>query len=242
MWRVRECKIYRKFCKFLNFLTSRSKQLSSLNSQVILMPVLDGQHKRIIVLRMIDQDPKKAFFDDFMKLCSMFTDTQNITPDSSGLCEGEICVYDFKGFSVGHLWNITKSVSSLRVFLEYVQGAIPNRVSQVHFVNCSPIFGKFIKIIRPFLKKEIVDVLQCHSNGHESLHEFVSKDFLPLEYGGVAGTCEKLHRECYAKVVAHNDYLGDDRNWTESAVIWADELNNESLQTNLFQVLSSLLA
>lgn len=159
---------------------------------------------------MIDQDPKKAFFDDFFKLFTMFADTQNITPDSSGLCEGEIFIYDFSGFSLQHLWNLTRSFSSVRLFLKYVQETVPNRVSQVHFVNCSTVFEKFIVLIRPFLKKEVVEVLHCHSDGYESLYEFVKKDFLPQEYGGVAGASEKICQEFLELAISQNKYLGDD--------------------------------
>lgn len=162
---------------------------------------------------MIDDDPEKLIFDDFFKLYTMLTDTRDITPDSVGLCEGEIIIFDFDGLTFRHVWRIIKSVKSVRLFLKFVQEAVPSRVLQGHCINCPPIFSKLLALVRPFVKKEVYDNLHFHNNGYDSFYKFVSKEFLPIEYGGSAGRCDEIAKNFLDTAKSNNEYLKDDRNW-----------------------------
>lgn len=68
-------------------------------------------------------------------------------------------------------------------------------------------------LIRPFVKKELYDVMHFHTDGFESLYEHVPKDILPLEYGGDAGKIDDFYKEWLQIVESHGEYLANDHNW-----------------------------
>jgi ADP-glucose pyrophosphorylase len=68
-------------------------------------------------------------------------------------------------------------------------------------------------IIRPFVKKELLEVKHFHTSGYESLFEFIPKEFFPNEYGGNAGSTDKLYKENLEILEKHKDYIMNDENW-----------------------------
>lgn len=87
----------------------------------------------------------------------------------------------------------------MKKYLKYVQEAAPFKVVQNHFINCPPTMEKFMALLRPFIKKEILESIKFHTNA-ESLFEYLPKDLLPDELGGTAGKCDEFHKE-WLKVV-----------------------------------------
>lgn len=50
---------------------------------------------------------------------------------------------------------------------------------------------KILALMRPFMKKELMDVLQLHGN-LDSFDKYVPRDMLPNECGGKAGPLKEL--------------------------------------------------
>lgn len=71
-------------------------------------------------------------------------------------------------------------------------------------------------LVRPFLKKELFDVMHFHTSGYESLYEHVPKNLLPIEYGGNAGNIDDIYDEWLEVMQKHREYLNDDLNWNYS--------------------------
>lgn len=143
----------------------------------------------------------------------MLSDVRYITPDPIGLTEAEIAVMDFKGFSFRHFMKVATNLSTIRLYLRYVQEAVPFRIYQNHFVNCSPVLMKIIALIRPFVKKELLDVMHFHTSGYESLYEYIPREYLPFEYGGNAGELDKFFTKWITVVKSQRAYLKNDNNW-----------------------------
>lgn len=55
---------------------------------------------------------------------------------------------------------------------------------------------KILALMRPFMKKELMDVLTLHST-LDTFYKYVPKQMLPLEYGGESGSIEKLRGKIY---------------------------------------------
>lgn len=143
----------------------------------------------------------------------MMGDVRYITPDTIGLTEGEIGIMDFKGFTYRHFLKVATNLSSTRLYLKYVQEAVPFRIHQNHFINCSPALTKIMTLLRPFIKKELFDAMHFHTSGYESLYEYVPKENLPEEYGGDVGKIDDIYNEWYKVVETQKEYLNDDDNW-----------------------------
>jgi hypothetical protein len=127
--------------------------------------------------------------------------------------EGESCIFDAKDLSIWHLWKLASGVSTLRNFLKYVQEAVPHRLVENHYVNCSPVLTKVIALIRPFMKKELNDSMHFHTEGLESLYNFIPRNELPKTYGGELESLEVTYEE-FCKVMHDNsDHFRDISKW-----------------------------
>jgi len=68
-------------------------------------------------------------------------------------------------------------------------------------------------LIRPFLNKELLEVIYFHTQGLESLYEHVPKALLPTELGGVLGPVNEIYQKFLKFVVSKREYLMNDYNW-----------------------------
>lgn len=82
------------------------------------------------------------------------------------------------------------------------------RIKKLHFVNMSSVFERIFTLIRPLMKKEIIDVLHFHRGGLESLYEHVPKGLLPSEYEGDLGPIKNIHKD-FMKLVEAKRFLGN---------------------------------
>lgn len=182
-------------------------------SQSCPLPFYTKQNHKVTIFRLADDDPNNYDVVDTFKLFFMMSDVRYITSDAVGLTEGEIGIMDFAGFSFRHFFKAAANLSAVRAYLKYVQEAVPFRIHQNHFVNCSPILTKIIALIRPFVKKELFDVMHFHTAGYDSLYEHVPRGILPTLYGGEAGNIDDIFKEWRKVVESHQAYLNDELNW-----------------------------
>lgn len=68
---------------------------------------------------------------------------------------------------------------------------MPVRLKGLHYLNTVSFMDKILSLMRPFMKKELMDVLELHST-LDSFSKNVYPDQLPNEYGGKAGTFNEL--------------------------------------------------
>lgn len=162
--------------------------------QMCPMPNLTPENHRISVFRLADADPNKYVYLDVCRLVVSMLDVRFVTPDGNELMAGEIGVIDMSGFGFKHLLKSAASLSVMRNYMKYVQEAVPIKIVQNHFINCSPIMDKFMSMMRPFLKKEILESIKFHTS-LETLYDTISREFLPNEFGGSAGSIEDLQME-----------------------------------------------
>lgn len=108
--------------------------------------------------------------------------------------DGEIFIHDFQSFGLKDAMQFMSNVSVIKHHIRYSQDASPVKMVQNHFLNCSSVFIKLFKLVKPFINKEVADSLNFHPN-FETLHAMVPKECLPEEYGGSAGKSCVLNRE-----------------------------------------------
>lgn len=104
--------------------------------------------------------------------------------DTNGvLSEGEITILDMKDMNWTHFFRAVTHLMTAKVFNNFFEDATPMKIVNAHVINPSIVVDKMFAIIRPFMKKEVLDALHIHSD-IESLYEFVPKELLPVELGG----------------------------------------------------------
>jgi hypothetical protein len=126
-------------------------------------------------------------------------DARFVTVDDNELIDGEIGICDLSRFTFKHFLKIAGSLSITKAYSKYVQDAAPVKMIQNHFVNCSPAMSTMFNLLKPFMKKEVLESVKIHTS-FETLHESLPKEILPIEYGGTAGSIDDLHDEFVKKI------------------------------------------
>lgn len=55
---------------------------------------------------------------------------------------------------MGHL--LRPKLETLRMFFRYLQDALPAKLEAMHIVNCVSFFDMVLRLIKPFMKSEII--------------------------------------------------------------------------------------
>lgn len=168
--------------------------------QIFPMPKNTPDNHKITISRLVDTDPDKYVYIDVIRSVVAMLDTRFVTVDDSNeLIDGEIGINDMSGFGWYHFMKTVSNLSIMKKYMKYVQEAAPFKVVQNHFINCPATMEKFMALMKPFIKKEILETIKFHTNA-ESIFEYLPKDLLPDEFGGTAGKCDDLHKD-WLKIV-----------------------------------------
>lgn len=78
----------------------------------------------------------------------------------------------------------------------------------IHYINGPSLIGAFLALIKPFLKKEIIDALVVHKSLDTLLDVYVSKSMMPSgEYGGSAGTSTDMFKKTMDPILANEKFF-----------------------------------
>ncbi|XP_071639618.1 alpha-tocopherol transfer protein-like [Temnothorax longispinosus] len=162
--------------------------------------VLEGTTKegyKIFYGRLLDSDPSHVVYNDVLKFLNMVIDLCLYT---EGTYEGYIILFDVKNVSFGHVGRLSPMV--LKKWLYYLQEGLPVRLKGFHFMNSSPVMDVIMNMMRPFMKKQLMDMLHMHTTS-DTLEKFIPLEVLPNESGGQAGSLQELHDKQVKKLVDH---------------------------------------
>lgn len=133
-------------------------------------------------------DPSKYSFAGHMKLLDM---TATLWLAQNYTFKGHMVIIDLMGVTFSHITKI--GLLQMKKILTYLQDAMPVRLKGMHFVNIVPFMDKLLALMKPFMKKELFDVLHLHTDDFSTLYPYVPKRCLPKNYGGEAPSFEELH-------------------------------------------------
>ncbi|XP_026314580.1 uncharacterized protein LOC113226235 [Hyposmocoma kahamanoa] len=66
----------------------------------------------------------------------------------------------------------------------FVQEAMLVKLKALHFMNAPSFMDRLLMIIKPFMKKSLIDMLVIHQIGSKTIEKYLSMDGLPKECGG----------------------------------------------------------
>lgn len=177
------------------------------------MPHNTDENRRVTFIRILDDDPEKYVILSYLKLFSIVTDARAVTTyPSDGLVDGDITVYDSKGMGFGHFKKMLGSFSLMRPLMRYAHESLPQVIYQNHMINCPPIVTRIMALFRPFLTKQVVENMFFHQ-GHETLHDHLPRNVIPIEYGGEAGKIDEIYEKTAEILEQLRDYLNDESSW-----------------------------
>lgn len=173
-----------------------------------------AQNHKLTIVRLANNDSSQFNCADVVKMALMMLDARFVEPDDENgeISVGELFIIDVKGISFRHFLKVARNVGTLRLYFSYVQEAVPFRINQLHILNSSSIFDKMFALMKPIFKKELLDVMHFHSSV-DSVYKFISKEFLPEDYGGNLSSMKAIHKNWMQIFESKRNYLMNDDNW-----------------------------
>ncbi|KAL7030133.1 hypothetical protein ACKWTF_006537 [Chironomus riparius] len=183
---------------------SKELQFSFQIQQMATLPI-SPDNCVVFIHRTVDTDPHKYHYDDVFKMFMMMAEIAIFT---NGPRNGSIFISDWTGAKFGHLFRA--SISSIRKSLDFVQNAIPMEIKAVHILNSSYLIQVLFSIIRPFMKKELYDIIHIHPsnlNYEEFFEKHVPRHCMPADYGGDLQPLKILHSKNVETLLSYKEYF-----------------------------------
>uniref|UniRef100_A0A1B0C8N5 Putative phosphatidylinositol transfer protein sec14 n=1 Tax=Lutzomyia longipalpis TaxID=7200 RepID=A0A1B0C8N5_LUTLO len=161
----------------------------------------------------VNPDTKKFNCTSTLKLASMMMDYWHMT---EGISKGHSLVVNMQGFSLGHLFRL--HIGPLRAFVAFAQEYIPLRLKEIHFVNSNRVTQRFIGILKPFLKKEVYEMMKIHTS-MEAAYECIPREYFPSDLGGSWKSTAQLQEDMTSILMENKKNFQDEdteRNVEES--------------------------
>ncbi|XP_057340370.1 alpha-tocopherol transfer protein-like [Microplitis mediator] len=156
---------------------------------------------KIIYGRLINFEPSAYVWNDAIKSMNM---TMDLWMYTEGTMKGHIILVELTGLAFGHSTRI--SPLGCKRFINYLQDGLPVRLKGIHFTKSIPVMQIILGMMKPFMKKELTDILHVHTTD-ETVEKFLPLDLLPNESGGKAGPLMELHKKQTKNLEDHRDFF-----------------------------------
>ncbi|XP_068141347.1 alpha-tocopherol transfer protein-like isoform X1 [Drosophila tropicalis] len=203
-------------------------------ADILPLPGLTPEKYKVSLYRFRDFEPSKMHHTEDTRAFFMVADCRFITVDDPAndevLSEGEVQIFDMKGTTMRHISRLT--ISTLRAYVKFLQLAFPVRLRAIHMVNCPTYLDRIISVVKPFISDEVYKLIRFHTTNIETLYDSVPREMLPEEYGGTAGSLEKLREQTQKILLDKRDYLMNPKHWV---VEKTEKRNGQSSSWRIFK-------
>ncbi|XP_014472010.1 PREDICTED: alpha-tocopherol transfer protein-like [Dinoponera quadriceps] len=183
---------------------------------------------KIVYSRLIDYEPSHFVYNDTMKYFAMVTD---LWLYKEGTAKGHIIIIDMDKVSFAHAGRL--SPLGIKKFLYYLQESIPIRLKALHFINTNAVMDIILAMMKPFMKKELMDVLHIHTT-NDTLAKFIPVEALPCDCGGKSRPLKEQQEEQLKDIENHREWFLKDE--ALNRVNEALRVGNSKSATDLFGV------
>ncbi|CAG9559390.1 unnamed protein product [Danaus chrysippus] len=168
---------------------------------------------KVIYFRLIDYDAKNFVFSEAVRAAIMLIDLMQY---EDGAWKGFVILIDLNRVTLSHIARL--DLQTIQQLLYYLQEAMLVRLKGLHFLNAPSFIDRLMMLLRPFMKKELMDMLKIHQVGATTLEDTIPIDALPREAGGKSNTFEEIKNEMIEKLIANKDFFVEEnkRRVTES--------------------------
>lgn len=137
------------------------------------LPEATPKNHKVMYVCLKDKDPANFRFTETLKLFTMYIDLWLL---QEGTAPGHQIILDLDKMTLGHLSKL--SIMAIKKFMYYLQvrikyedsrtkinryltfqEALPFRLTGVHVINVVPFIDKLMILVKPFMKKELLQVV-----------------------------------------------------------------------------------
>ncbi|XP_050304423.1 retinol-binding protein pinta [Anthonomus grandis grandis] len=166
-------------------------------------------NQMVVIIRTAAHDPKHYKWDDLFKAGNMILDVASQEYEYSQVY-GVTALFDMTGMSFGHYKSMTPALIKKIVFAWQNYHVRPK---QLEFIN-SPIYINIaLNIFKSFMTEKMRGRVKVHFGGVQKAQNVVSKDILPVEYGGNEDSLETLGNYWFEKLLEYKDWLAEDEKY-----------------------------
>ncbi|EDV99635.1 alpha-tocopherol transfer protein [Drosophila grimshawi] len=212
-------------------------------SDLIILPGVTPDRHKLLLFRLADLDPRTRNSVEESKIFFMMADARFTEPDierspdelsahgaenhsahifDDDIADGDVQIVDISGYTMRHLAYV--SIFVLRVYMKFLHEAYPSRLRAIHVINCPSFLDRMMAMMKPFIREEVYQMINYHTEGMDSLYELIPRDMLPMEYGGKAGTVDEIKQRWLRILKEKTAYLSDEKYWkvtSESKSRWS---------------------
>lgn len=156
---------------------------------------------RVSISSLADTDVDKFSAKDYLKRMFLIADVRL----QEEPCLGDVLLYDLRGFTLAHLLRFTLPLA--KKLLVCGQNALPTRIKQIHIMYAPSFVDKVLAVFKPYMKDKLANRVYVHTGGSECMTDFFSKDILPKEFGGNAGTMTELNNAWQKKLESYRTWI-----------------------------------
>ncbi|XP_052739217.1 clavesin-1 [Bicyclus anynana] len=178
-----------------------------------ILPTRTAEGYAILYCHLLNYDTKPFNFGQCLRTVFMILD---IFQMEEGTWPGLQLVIDFEGVSLGHITKL--ELLNIQQFLYYLQEAILVKLKGLHFTNAPSFIDKLLLMMKPFMKKALMDSLFIHTTGSKTLEKYIPIEALPKESGGQYKTFQEIKDDVLEKLRDYKEYFENEnkRRVTES--------------------------
>ncbi|KAK5638542.1 hypothetical protein RI129_012837 [Pyrocoelia pectoralis] len=166
----------------------------TLNAILMLpLPKLTHEGYQIFYTKINNPDPNKYVFVDNVKCGEVI---MKMTLRQRGTVNGLVFVLDLDGYSLAHIAGLP--LMELKILMTFLQEALPIQLKQFHCINGGRRLDKIMLLVKPFLKKEMSDLIYVHSDYAKTLYNYLPQECIPKELGGSSESIHHLQEEIKA--------------------------------------------
>ncbi|XP_026740708.1 alpha-tocopherol transfer protein-like [Trichoplusia ni] len=166
------------------------------------LPTPTAEGHRVVYVRLLDPDPRSFNLVEGVKLFMMMFD---LCQYEEGTWPGFVLIIDMDQTCLSHVTRL--EVMSLKKVLYFLQECMFTKLKGVHFMNAPYFMDKLMMVLKPFLKKELVHVVNIHPAGTDSIYSLIPKEAFPKEDGGNYKDRKTINDELYQRLQANSEFF-----------------------------------
>ncbi|XP_002026122.2 uncharacterized protein LOC6601034 [Drosophila persimilis] len=157
----------------------------------------------VTIIRVGSYDTQKFKFQDIIRVGSMFGEIMMFEDDNATV-SGYMEIMDMTGVTAANLFALQPQL--LSKFSAYADEAMPTRQKGIHFINVPRAFETGFKSLLSWFPGKIRERVSVSADP-EAIFERVSREYLPVEYGGTKGSIQDLTEEMESKLGSYRSYF-----------------------------------
>ncbi|XP_055545875.1 retinaldehyde-binding protein 1-like [Wyeomyia smithii] len=176
-----------------------------------MLPKKDDNGRQFYLFRVEKCDPYKIPVDYVFRSNVLALEDAVRNPETQ--IGGLVVLLDMAGLGFAHARYLSPHLA--RKTVEVIQEAFPMRFKAFHVLHEPFYFDAILAVLKPFLKDKIRRRIHLHGNSLSSLHKYIAKDVLPVEYGGTLPPFDNT--EWRTNILDNEQYFIDLETYNHSA-------------------------